>query len=159
MKIKWLVGALVVLVVLNVAALSAFVFAHFHHDGWHNRRPPMDRFMSRHSPEDRKALFRAMRSFHDHVAPLVGETDRLDADLLASMAKNPVPQAHIDSLLTQISAKRLEIARRATRHMISLGDSLSAEDRQHIISMLMQMHPGLGGPGMPPPPDRVPPPP
>jgi hypothetical protein len=75
-----------------------------------------------------------------------------------------VPQDHIDSLLTVISAKRLEIARRATHHMIALGDSLSVEERQRMMSMLLQMHPGFGGPGrpggpgMPPPPDgRFPP--
>lgn len=158
MKIKWLVGALVVLVVLNLAAMGAFLYAHFQDNGWRDRRErPMDRFMSRHSPEDQRSLFRAMRSFHDQVGPLVEEADRLDADLIASMAKDPVPQAHIDSLLTEISAKRLEIARRATHHMIALGDSLSPEERQHMMGMLARMHPGPGGPGLPPRLDRLPP--
>lgn len=158
MKIKWLVGALVVLIVLNCATMGAFLYAHLHDDGWRgHRRPPMG-FPPGRSPDERDRLFRAMRSFHDQVAPLVAETDKLDAELIASMAKNPVPQAHIDSLLTVISAKRLEIARRATHHLIALGDSLSVEERQHMMGMLLQMHPGFGpggfgGPGMPPPSD------
>ena len=155
MKIKWLVGALVVLIVLNVATMGAFLYAHLHDDSWRgHRRPPMD-FLAHRSPDEREHLLRAMRSFHEQVGPLVAETDKLDAELIASLAKNPVPQAHIDSLLTVISAKRLEIARRATHHMIALGDSLSVEERQHMMGMLLQMHPGLGpgGPGMPPPPD------
>jgi hypothetical protein len=158
MKIKWLVGALVVLIVLNVATMGAFLYAHLHDNGWRGHRSPPMRFLENRGPREKDALFRAMRSFHEQVGPLVAETDRLDADLIASLARNPVPQEHIDSLLTVISAKRLEVARRATHHMIALGDSLSVEERQHMMSMLLQLHPGLGGPGMPPPTDgRFPP--
>ena len=146
MKIKWLVGALIVLVVLNLAALGAFLFASFHRDDWRGPRGARPPFMAGHSPEDRRTLFRAMRSLHDQIGPLVEQTDRLETELIASMGKDPVPQARIDSLLSEISSKRLEIARKATHHMIALGDSLSAEEREHMMNMLVRMH-GPGGPG------------
>jgi hypothetical protein len=86
-----------------------------------------------------------MRSFHQEVRPLIDETKNLEEDLIESMGKDPVPQAHVDSLLTEISQNRLELAQRATHHMIALGDSLSAEEREHLTKMLIRMHRGSGG--------------
>jgi hypothetical protein len=69
------------------------------------------------------------------------------------MKKDPVPRAHIDSLHQQISANRLEIARRATDRMIAMGDSLSPAEREHMIDAMARMRRGGfgGGPDGPRP--------
>jgi uncharacterized membrane protein len=98
-------------------------------------------------PEERRRLVRAMRSFHEETYPLAQETRALEEDLIASMGEDPVPRTRIDSLLQRISANRLEIARRATDHMIAMGDSLSPEQREHITQALIRMRaPGPPGP-------------
>ena len=152
MKVKLLVGALVVLVILNVAALGSFLFFHLHGPrpgDWQSMRERrMHHWVMRNvKPEERERLMRTMRSFHEEIRPLVDQTGTLEEQLIASMRKDPVPRAHIDSLLEEISRNRLEIARRATDRMIAMGDSLSPDERGHLIDLLMRMR--RGGPGVP----------
>jgi uncharacterized membrane protein len=140
MKVKLLVGALAVLVLVNIAALGTFWFMH---QGHHGHRPGRD-WRSQHegkydlSREERKRVRRAMRSIRQEVRPLINETKSLEDDLIASMKKDPAPRAHIDSLHQQISAKRLEIARRATDRMIAMGDSLSTAERDLMIDAMVR---------------------
>lgn len=150
MKVKLLVGALVVLVIMNIAALGTFWF--MHHQTSHFRDRPGREWRMRHggkhdmSREERQRVFRAMRGIHQDVRPLIDETTALEDDLIAAMKKDPVPRARIDSLLEQIAAKRLEIARRATGRMIAMGDSLSADEREHMIEAIARFRRGgLGG--------------
>jgi uncharacterized membrane protein len=153
MKVKLLVGALVVLVVMNLATIGAFLFVQLHHP-----RPAAvlpegagverlhARLLDDLSRPERRRLFRAMRSFHEETRSLVEDTRALEDDLVASMNQSPAPRAHIDSLLQQISDNRLEIARRATDRMIAMGDSLTPEEREHMIDALMRMR-QAGPPG------------
>ena len=150
MKVKLLVGALVVLMIMNVAALGSFLFLHLHGDRapGPGRERLVHRWVARNIPqEDREQLFRTMRSFHQEVQPLVEQTADLEAQLIATMRENPVPRARIDSLLEQISHNRLEIARRATDRMIAMGDSLTPDERGHMVDALMRFR--RGGPGGP----------
>lgn len=143
MKVKVLVGALVVLVIMNIAAIGSFWFMHHSHRGHRDRDQRSDRSAMRDLPrEERRKLFRTMRSFREEVRPLNQQTDRLEEDLIASMRKDPVPRAHIDSVLQQISQNRLEIARRATDRMIAMGDSLSPAERELMLDALRRFHRG-----------------
>lgn len=149
MKIKLLVGALVLLIVINIAALGAFLFVHLNNrpgDRWTGGfRADHRRFAGALNDDERKKLFTAMKSFHDETRPMVENTKALEDDLMVAMRENPVPRARVDSLLEQISANRLDIARRATDRMIAMGDSLSPDERAHMVDALMSMR--QGGPG------------
>ncbi len=142
MKVKLLVGALVVLVIVNIAALGTFWF--MHHTGKHHGYRSGHEWRSHHrggndlSRDERRRVFRAMRGIRQEVRPLIDETKSLENDLIASMKKDPAPRAHIDSLHQQISAKRLEIARRATDRMIAMGDSLSSAERDLMIDAMVR---------------------
>lgn len=146
MKVKLLVGALVVLMIMNIAALGTFWF--MHHQTSHFRDRPGREWRMRHgggndlSREERQRARRAMRSIHQDLRPLIDETASLEDDLIASMKKDPAPTAHIDSLLEQISAKRLEVARRATDRMIAMADSLSPAERDHMIDAMVKFRRG-----------------
>ena len=148
MKVKLLVGALVVLVIINIAALGSFWFMHFHgrhHGGGRHHRDHRSHRWASVSNDEREKLFRAMKSFHEDVKPITEQTGKLEEDLIASMRKDPVPRAHIDSLLEQISKNRLEIAHRATDRMIAMGDSLSPDERGHLVDALMRFRHGQFG--------------
>lgn len=140
MKVKILVAALVVLMIINIAALGSFLFLH-HHRGHHQPRDAnrVHRFVLRNIPEqDREKFFRTARTVRQDVGPLADETRDLEKDLINSMRKDPVPRAHIDSLLEQISQNRLEIARKATNRMIAMGDSLTPDERGHMVDALLR---------------------
>jgi uncharacterized membrane protein len=152
MKVKLLVGALVVLVVMNIATIGAFLFVQLHHSpapvSWRGRdraEQLHERLLGDLSRPERRRLFGAMRSFHEETRSLYEETAALERDLITSMNESPAPRAHIDSLLQQISANRLEFARRATDRMIAMGDSLTPEERAHMIEALMRMRQGPPG--------------
>ncbi len=163
MKVKLLVGALALLMVMNLAALGAFVFVHVHHRSsppWHHggdrgaarmgdRARLHQRMMGQLGPEERKKLFASMKAFHEKNGDMMRQTRMMEEDVIASMRDDPVPRAHIDSLLQQISANRLEIARRATDQMITLGKTLSPDQREHLMDAIMHMR-GDGPPGPPP---------
>lgn len=169
MKIKLLVGALVLLIIINLAAIGAFLFvqsraphpvmapppigAGDHPEGAFEPGPPRGP-MADLSPLERRRLFETQRAFREDARPLIEETRRLEDELVAAMNRSPAPRARIDSLLQQISAKRLEIARRATDRMIAMGDSLSAEERERLTNAIVRMRAGEG-PGGPPPRERV----
>jgi len=138
MKVKILIGALVVLMIINVAALGSFLYLHHHA---RNARQPdrAHRFAIRYVPEkDRAKFFRTARALRQDIGPLADETGALEKDLIHSMGQNPVPRAHVDSLLEQISRNRLEINRKATDRMIAMGDSLTAEERSHMADALLR---------------------
>jgi heavy-metal resistance protein len=140
MKVKVLIGALVVLMLMNVAALGSFLFLHLHarHQG-NDRARYSHRWVMRNVPaKDRDTFFNTMRSIHDDVHPLAEDTGKLEDELIRSMRKDPVPRAHIDSLLEEISKNRLEIARRATDRMIAMGDSLTPDERGHMVDAMMR---------------------
>lgn len=140
MKVKLLVGALVVLVIINIAALGSFWY--MHKQGGDDRRPGREYRMNRWgndlSRDERRRLRRAVRSFHQDLRPQIEQTRALEADLIASMKRDPVPRAHIDSLLEAISQNRLQIARQATDRMIAMGDSLSPAERELMMNALMR---------------------
>lgn len=147
MKVKLLVGALVILVVMNIAALTAFLVVHargpqpFAH--WRALRG--EHSFARIDHEKRRALFAALRQFHGEARDLIDETRALEDEAIAAMGEDPVPRARIDSLLQRISDNRLEIARRATTRIIEAGESLTPEEREHLMAGLMHMRGRLHG--------------
>jgi uncharacterized membrane protein len=145
MKVKILIGALVVLMIINIAAIGSFLY--LHHHARHARQPDRaHRFATRYVPEkDRAKFFRTARALRQDIGSLADETGALEKDLIHSMGQNPVPRAHVDSLLEQISRNRLEINRKATDRMIAMGDSLTAEERGHMVDALLRFR-NLGRP-------------
>lgn len=164
MKLKLLVGGLVFLIVMNLAAITAFLVVQTRHPRppieWQQQRGRGNRGMSGLSREKRRAIMESMKSFHEQTRGLIDETHALEDSAITAMGETPVPRARIDSLLERISANRLELARRATDHMISMGESMTPEEREHVMRFLMRMRsprgaraPRGGPDDMPPPPD------
>jgi uncharacterized membrane protein len=152
MKVKILVIALIVLVIVNIAALGTFWYMHHRGPSFVSGDMPrrewrMQRWGGHHlDREERRNVFRAMRSLHQEVRPVIEQTGQLEDQLIAALKEDPVPRARIDSLLRRISDNRLEIARRTTDRMIAMGDSLSAEEREAMIDAIARFRRG-GGPG------------
>lgn len=138
MKIKILVGALVALMIINIAALGSFLYLH---QRAKNAKQPnrAHRFAIKYVPEkDRAKFFHTARELRMDIGPLADSTSALEKDLIASMRQNPVPRAHIDSLLEHISRNRLEINRKATARMIAMGDSLTDDERGRMVDALLR---------------------
>ncbi|HEX6792167.1 MAG TPA: periplasmic heavy metal sensor [Candidatus Krumholzibacteria bacterium] len=148
MKTKVLVGALIVLVIMNIAALGTFWYMHHQgsraHRHWATREGREQRWEGHKklSREERRRVYQAMRSLHEEVRPLIDDTEALEGQLIAALKQDPVPRARIDSLHEQIAKKRLEIAKRATDHMIAMSDSLSPPERERMIDAIARFRRG-----------------
>ena len=147
MKVKILVGALIVLVAMNLAALGAFLVVQKQHrtaSDWHrgDRRARHERLMSQLGAEERERVLASMKEFHEQNDGLMRETRQLEENAIASMRMDPVPRVHIDSLLEQISANRLEIARRATDRLVSLGETLTPDQREQVMNAIIHSRGG-----------------
>jgi uncharacterized membrane protein len=140
MKVKFLVTAIVMLVIINVAALGSFWYIHAKES--RDRNPGREwrmRNMGKDLPrEDRERLIRMVQGFRRDVRPLLDETRRLEDEMMESLRKETVSRDHIDSLNVAISQNRLEISRRATERMIAMGDSLEPAQREHMMRTLMR---------------------
>jgi hypothetical protein len=142
MKIKLLVGTLVLLIVVNIAAIGAFLAVQMHHPRAHREfrgRLKHDRPFARFNREKRQDVLESMQQFHEEIGGLVKETAALEDDVASVMGESPVRRERIDSLLVRISANRLEIARRATDRMIEMGETLAPDEREHLMRALMRM--------------------
>jgi uncharacterized membrane protein len=174
MKIKLLLGALVLLIVVNLAAIGAFLYMQRrapapppmvpagaplspvdeHPDGPGIGGPFPRGPMADLAPEERRRIFQGMRAFQRDVRPLLEETRALEDSLVAAMSARPVRRERVDALLKEIADRRLEIARRATDHAIALGDSLNPEERERLMNAIVRMRAGEG-PGGPSPRERL----
>ena len=141
MKTKFLVIAIVALVLVNVAALGSFWYMHWNEHTGKASAPAVstDTWSKDLSASERERLGRTVSSFRREVQSLIDQTRAYESDLLASMAKDPAPRAHIDSLLESISKNRLEIARRATDKMLAMGDSIPDAERRNMMRALRRL--------------------
>lgn len=148
MKIKLLVGALVLLLIVNISAVVMFVIVNQRQShlmaSWPmaGRMDRAGRMPGDLSVEERHKLLTAMSDFHQETHGLMEKTRALEDDVITSMSEDPVPRAHIDSLLQQISDNRLELARRATDRMIKMGRSLTPQEREHIMRAIVRYRGG-----------------
>jgi hypothetical protein len=152
MKLKVLVGALVFLVVLNLATIGTFLYVHFtgprmprmmgapehpRRDGPAGRRPWLNRLPS----ENREALVGLLGEFHSETQDLRTTLHTLEGDVFDLMQIDPVPVARVDSLLGEASRVRLEISRIATRKLIEAKGVLPPEEQRVFFESILQARP------------------
>jgi len=162
MKLKVLVGLLVFLVVLNLAALGTFMYGHLSRPP----RPPMH-FISEESPgrgaphaerpwlrhlppRERGELFELLQEFQHETHDLRMRAHVLEGEAFDLMQLDPVPTARVDSLLGEISAARLEISRIAARKLIEAKTVLPPEEQRMFFDAILGARPTPGAGHEPP---------
>ena len=159
MKLRLLVGILVFLIIVNVAAIGTFLYVNFSkpEKGPRPGGPFGDKHFKRDHPlaklseEERQELFDHMRDFRESTRERFELTHQLEDEIFELMQAEPVATAQVDSLLEEIAAIRLQVAKDATRHMIEVRKDLTPEQREVLRHMMMRMRPGMGGPHGGPP--------
>lgn len=167
MKIKILVGALVFLVVMNLAAagwvLVLWLTHRDHGEGSFNsdRRSPASVFERRGgregrpggsrgtarfhlNPEERAQLLKLLHGFRDETENLRARIDSLEMRAVELMKDDPVPRAELDSILVEISAAQLEISRKAAEKMVESKSYLSPQQQEFFFEAIHRERPGRG---------------
>ncbi len=156
MKIKVLIGLLVLLIIVNLAALGSFIF--FQSRSEPKGKPPFGGPPSGAmdlSREQHRQLRKLMRNFMDEIRPQNEEIRQLESDILELVQQDSVDKDAINRKMQEISAIRLTLSHKAIDQFVEMKTFLSPEQQKHFFHLLMQgkppHRPGRGqGRGRPP---------
>ena len=168
MKMKILVGTLVVLIIINLATIGTFVYFRFlHHPpppGFEGRFQGPPSFLRIDEPQRAKVM-NMMESLRRETEDLNMNAFRLERRTFDLLQENPAPQDSVDQNLRELSAVRLEISRRVTRKFMEMKSFLTPEQQRMMFDEVSRGHHGPPGGPMPhrgmdgndmPPPDGPP---
>jgi uncharacterized membrane protein len=164
-KIKLLIGALVFLIVLNLATIGSFVYLQWSRGRDHasilvpapevSRRGREGRQFGRGMrlrKDERNELWRLLEDFRVETEALGNRVRDLERQSFGLMQRDPVPRDSLDILLEEISAIRLEISRRAIDKLIEASVNLTPGQRRYFYAAVLAAGdlrgPRYGKPGM-----------
>src|SRR5215813_1375515 len=123
MKMRFLVGVLVFLIVVNLATIGTFLYVRFFQHrppglpgdfpggpGFEGRPGGPPPFMMLDEPQ-RKKMKELMESLREETSGLNDRAAALERRTFDLLQEDPAPTDSIDQMLTQISSIRLEISR------------------------------------------------
>ena len=156
MKVKLLIGALIFLIVLNLATIGSFVYTQWKRGQYDvapapvPHRPPradrpdqeFPRRAMRLDAAERAELVRLLREFMEETAEQRTRITALEEQAFERMQRTPVPRAELDSLLAEIEKTRLDISRKATDKLIEAKTHLSPEQLEHFYQRILTSRPG-----------------
>lgn len=151
MKIKVLIGILVLLIAVNLATIGSYLF-HRYDDkprmGFDRpprgemRKPRFPRGMDR---EKRKLLQDLAREFRNSVRP-IHETIREDERRIREqLLAEETDAAMTDSLIRVISEKRMKIQQKAIKDFIEAKKELTPDEQRVLASFLFRQGPEKRG--------------
>lgn len=161
MKTKVLVGVLVFLIVVNLVTLGTYLFITL-------TKPPEPRFpmgprgmmmgegrrgmgmgpMS-FDDEQRHELMSHMMELHEEVQPLRDSVMELEREALELLKQETIPLDEVDRTLARIAELKLRMSQAATRKVVDAKSSLTPEQQEFFISMIIRSQSGMAG-GRPP---------
>ncbi len=158
MKIKFLAGALIFLILVNLAALGSYVYFRLQHKPlpvpgipppreMHENSGPGER-PARLSSSQQEKLKNLLDQFKDET---IAFHDQIKADedrVFEYLQKKNVPDDSVDSKLKEISELHYKIDKNITGKMIEAKKFLSADQQRLFFNSIMNEGPGR--PGMPP---------
>ncbi|HQU71427.1 MAG TPA: periplasmic heavy metal sensor [Calditrichia bacterium] len=139
MKIKVLIGILVVLIVVNLATIGSFLFYRFGPREHGFRPPPMvEGGPEQLSREQRRELFKLLREFGDETENLREEITELEKKLFELLQQENIPEAAVDSTLREIQERRLAMSKFAIQKMGVAKTFLTPEQQKRFFSAIIQ---------------------
>ncbi len=160
MKIKILVGLLIVLIVLNLATIGSYVYfrwvqppppPEFPPPPPHRKFPPSRAMQLR--PEQRIKLHRLRKEFMKEARPYRQEIGRLRQDIIGLLLQEEVDTAAIYRKLEEISALQMNIEKQAINLILKTREFLTPWQLSFIYTILdvYADTPGKRRPRMKPP--------
>jgi hypothetical protein len=167
MKLKVLVGILIILIVINLATIGSYFYMLHKHDGrfWHRPplpwmthlerpdRPPRERpgraLMQRLSRTEREQLTQLLTDLRMETEDLRTSIHTMESEVMEALRQDSIPLQRVDSLLKDIADIHLEISHEATNKLIEAKSYLSPEQQALFYDAILQAHTyGHGSPGL-----------
>jgi len=155
MKIKILIGALILLIAINLGTLGSYLYLEYFNkpDVPEWERPPRphfrppDRKEFRLDRNQRKQLGKLLREIHQESQPLRKQLWEAERATFALLQQDTLPVRQIDENLQQMGNLRIQMIRIAILKMQEAKSFLTVEQREHFFNAIMMARPGLPEPG------------
>ncbi len=153
MKIKFLVGALVLLIIVNIAVIGTFVMMRARRLPMPERTgiravAPDGELRSRRSRiprEHREELMVQLHDLQEETEPYRERIATLEGQVFEALQAEPVSEAVVDSLLGEISHVKFEMSKVATRKLIEAKEFLPPEQQERFFRAMMSARKGREG--------------
>jgi len=153
MKIKILVGTLIFLIVINLAAIGSYTYFQITRSGENNykrpslregfRRKPSRPPRMRLNPEQRRQLWKLNRQFQEQVKEYETEIDETRLQIFEELEKESFSVDDIEEKLQNIAQLKLEIEKQAIMKLRETQKYLSLEQRRLLFDSMLDV-PGKG---------------
>lgn len=144
MKERTLIYLVVVLVVINLAALGTIIYQRFAGPFWKPDRvhdmmtaPDMPREFKL-QPAQRRALRESRRCVDSLMTPIRSEIAQKRQELLNEMDDGQPDSIRIDQILTDIGALQVQVEKTMIHHLLEDSKSFSPEQRSAFLRMIHQ---------------------
>lgn len=153
MKIKVLVGALIFLIIINLATIGSYVYIQMrHHHAPYGERfqppfagPPLRGMEMGLDRRQRHELMRLLEELGDSTETLRGQVGNIEKEIFDLLQQEPVPTVQIEERMQQIADLRLQMSRRALAMFVKSKQFLTPEQQRHFYRMLINARPGMRG--------------
>jgi Spy/CpxP family protein refolding chaperone len=166
MKLKVLVGVLIILIAINLATIGSYLYTLRKHGDRHLPEPPMPfvshparpdgshlerpgwTLMRGLSREERAQLKQLLSDLRMETEDLRNVIHSMEAAVMDALRQDSIPSEQVDSLLEEIAAAHLQVSRKATDKLIEAKSYLSPEQQALFYDAILQAHShGYGEPG------------
>lgn len=167
MKLKVLVGILVILIAVNLATIGSYLYR-LNRDGdrgrrnapmpamFHPERPggirgdgPGRALMGKLSREERDQMMQLLSELRMETEDLRILIHAMESDVMMALRQDSIPKERVDSLLQEISAAHLQISHKATNKLIEAKSYLSPEQQELFYDAMLKARAyGPGDSGM-----------
>lgn len=152
MKVKILIGVLLLLIAVNLATIGSYVYLRFKAPSYPrivNRMPMMGpRFnrmrgrrpmpMLRLNHNQRQQLFKLLHDFRQETQPERRQIHILERKTFRMMQQNPVPMDSVNENLKQISNVRYEISQKIIKKLMAAKSYLTPRQQHAFYNAIMR---------------------
>lgn len=142
MKIRTLIYVIILLLLVNVAAISTIVYYRVAAPR-ESMRPRFERpdepprfEMLKFSEEERMAMMQSRREMDSLVEPIVKDVNRARSRLLDELKSDNPDTSKVYELIGEIGALQSAIQKHMVGHFLSDRESLRPEQRQRLLKMI-----------------------
>ncbi len=158
MKIKLLVGALVFMIIVNLATIGSFLYTRMTRPDPLQFISPNEKMMPRNRMDERpgakldkeqwEQLRNLLYGFREETKELNTEIANLELETLTMLQQNPIPQDKIQRNLEKISEIKLEISKKAIIKITDAKSFLNPDQELRFFNSIMRAGPGMNRPHM-----------
>lgn len=145
MKLKILIGILVVLILINLGTIGTYLYyqvlrapEEMVSPGRMGPPPEISRWLHDLNEEQKSEIREMQQALRVEIGPLVEQVRQLRKDTFGLLMQDSIPWARVEANLLQISQLHFQIEKLTLKSLISMRDKLPPEQRGKFIRFIAE---------------------